>query len=329
MATTYTGLTSTDGASLGTSLVQTAYDRLVEFKLRSIPQFRMIADKRPVQPTAPGSSVVFQLYNDLTPTTTALTESDDPDPQTIGSTSSVPVTLYEYGASTVTTRRLQLFALSEVDPAVADILAYHMADSLDVIVQTKLRSGTNLIAENSGSLVTNLTGGSPATGSVAATDVIKSRDIRMGVAKLRGQKVIPSRGEDYLLYLHPDVSHDLRTESGSSTAWRDAHIYAAPDMIWAGEVGRYENTYVIESPRCYAAKDGVGTAPNKAWVYRSYLLGKQALAEAVAEEPHTVISPQVDRLRRFSGIGWLGTLGWAIYRQEALIRIETSSSIAG
>jgi hypothetical protein len=29
MPTTYTGLTSTDAATLGTSLVQTAYDRLV------------------------------------------------------------------------------------------------------------------------------------------------------------------------------------------------------------------------------------------------------------------------------------------------------------
>ncbi len=31
------------------NLVQTAYDRLVEFGLRSEPMFRAIADKRPAQ----------------------------------------------------------------------------------------------------------------------------------------------------------------------------------------------------------------------------------------------------------------------------------------
>lgn len=35
--------------SVMSNLVQTAYDRLVEFALRSEPLFRSIADKRPAQ----------------------------------------------------------------------------------------------------------------------------------------------------------------------------------------------------------------------------------------------------------------------------------------
>ena len=51
--------TDTSGSSLGTSLVQAAYDRYVEFALRAVPLIRDVADKRPVQQAMPGSSVVF------------------------------------------------------------------------------------------------------------------------------------------------------------------------------------------------------------------------------------------------------------------------------
>jgi hypothetical protein len=52
------------------------------------------------------------------------------------------------------------------------------------------------------------------------------------------------------------------------------------------------------------------------------------IAEAVAEEPHIVIGNVTDKLMRFRPMGWYGVLGFARYREEALYRIETGSSIA-
>jgi hypothetical protein len=63
-------------------------------------------------------------------------------------------------------------------------------------------------------------------------------------------------------------------------------------------------------------------------VFSTILAGKQALAEAVSQEPNVVIGPVTDKLLRFRPIGWYGVLGWSIYRNEALYRIETGSSIA-
>jgi hypothetical protein len=80
----------------------------------------------------------------------------------------------------------------------------------------------------------------------------------------------------------------------------------------------------VENPRCYFASDGAGGTVK---VYRSYVLAQQALAEAVAEEPHVVIGPVTDKLMRFRPIGWYGLLGWGLYRQAALTRIETAVSI--
>ena len=62
-------------------------------------------------------------------------------------------------------------------------------------------------------------------------------------------------------------------------------------------------------------------------VFNTYFAGQQALAEAVAEEPHVVIGPVVDKLMRHRPLGWYSVMGWAIYRDEALYRVETSSSI--
>jgi N4-gp56 family major capsid protein len=324
VTTTYTGLTSTDAATLGTSLVQTAYDRLVEKALRAYPMFRAVSDKRPAQQSMPGSSIVFQIYGDMTAATTALTETDDPDAVALPSTSNVVVTLAEYGNVTLTTRKLELFSLSDVDPAVADQVAYNMADSLDVIVQTVLRGGTNVIRENGGNIKSNLlTTGAGTTGAVASTDVIKSRDIRTAVAKLRAGKVVPRKGDYYWCALHPEVSLDLRAETGAG-GWRTPHEYSANDAIWNGEIGLYEGAFFIESPRCYNTTDGSSSAR----VYRSYVAGRQALAEAVAQEFSTVIGNVTDKLLRFRPLGWYGVAGWALYRQAALIRLETSSSIA-
>ena len=321
MANAYT---DTSGGSLGTSLVQTAYDRLVEFKLRSLPIFRQMADKKVGEQAMPGSSVVFQLYNDLGVATSALTETVDPDAVAVPNTSTVSVTLNEYGNAVLVTRKLQLVSLSNVDEGIADIVAFNLRDSIDGIVAPVLTGGTNVVRLNSAVLKSNLlTGGAGATNLVTTTDIFSSKVSRFAVAKLRGQKVVPRAGELYGAWVHPDVSHDLRAETGAA-AWRDPHNYSGADSVWTGNIGVYEGAFYIESPRLPTATDGASSAK----VYRSIFLGAQALAEAVAEEPHIVIGNVTDKLMRHRPVGWYGMLGWARYREEALMRAETSSSIA-
>jgi N4-gp56 family major capsid protein len=311
--------TDTGTGSLGTNLVQAAYDRYVEFALRAIPLIRDVADKRPAQQAMPGSSVVFQLYTDLTNATTPLTETTDPDAVALGNTTSVSVTLNEYGNAALATRKLELFSLSDVDPAIANIIAFNMADSLDELALTELRGGSNVIysANSTGTVPTGTSG-------IGTTNTIKSADIRKAVAKLRAGKAVPRVGELYWVGIHPEVSHDLRAETGAG-GWREAHVYndSGAGNLWPGSIGTYEGAMFVESPRLYNATDGAGSVR----VFRTILAGQQALAEAVAEEPHVIIGPVVDKLMRFRPIGWYGVLGWKRYREAALYRIESTSSI--
>lgn len=316
MANAYTDILS--GTSLGTNLVKTAYDRLVEFALRPLPWYRLVADKRPVNQTQPGTTVGFNLYADLATATSALAETTDPDAVAIPATTTVNVTLAEYGNAALVTRKLRMFALSDVDPGIADIIAYNMVDSIDAIVRDVLRVGTNVVREIAGALTIN--GGSTVT--VTATDTLKSRDIRAVVAKMRGASVVPREGASFVGYMHPDTAYDLRSET-SGADWRSPHVYSGVENIWGGTVGEYEGVLWIETPRAYNATDGASSAK----VQRTLICGKQALAEAVGQEFGVVIGPVVDKLMRFRPIGWYGVAGWAIYRQAAVWRIETSSTL--
>ena len=395
-AYTDTGASSLGGSVGGAGLVQKAYDRLLEFALRSEPLIRSVADKRPARQAFPGSTVVLQKYVDLAQATTPLTETVDPDAVSLTTPTSVTITLQEYGNPVLVTRALELFSLADVDPAIANIIAFNLADSVDALAMATLRTGTNNI----------YAGNATAVANVDAADTIDSADIRRAVAKLRGNKAKARRGSYYWTGIHPDVSHDLRAESGN-LGWNFVHAQTAPaaDKIWAGEIGDYEGSFFVESPRLYSAKTGAdqtplattavtvagtsagftfgvasssvigtraevgdkiagtgiasgakitnlttsgntvtitvdlaNTAPVTATttvtvtpvtrVFDTIMCGQQALAEAVAEEPHIVIGNVTDKLMRFRPMGWYGVLGFAVYRDEALYRITSGSSIA-
>ena len=293
----------------------------------------------------PGSSVVFQIYTDLSQKTSPLSEDVDPDAVALGNTTPITVTLNEYGNASLATRKLELFSLSDVDPAIADIIAFNMADSLDTVALNTLVGGPNAIAEVNGSLVSTYAGtytNGTTQASILGTDVIKSRDIRTAVAKLRANKAVPRQGEYYWCGIHPEVSFDLRAETGAG-GWRDDHKYSETGAaeFWPGTIGTYEGAMFVESPRLFNAADGTGATGNTGTfggsaytygtggvrVFRTLVAGKQALAEAVAEEPHVIFGPVVDKLMRFRPIGWYGVLGWARYRDASLVRIESTSSI--
>jgi len=321
MANAYTDTSAMSNA------VQTAYDKTFRFALRDQPLFRAIADVRPANLTGPGGSIVLERYQDMSAATTPLTETTDPDSVALGNPTTTTLTLNEYGNVILRTRKLYLYALSDVDPAIANIIAYNAADSVDRVVQTELRSGTNVIQRKAGtvSYVTNGTVSTPVATTMAATDSITSAMARMAPVKLRANKAVPMRGSLYWAAIHPEVSYDLRSESGAAN-WRDPHNYSAAGNIWAGEIGTYEGAFYVESPRCYNAVDA-GTGDNTVRRFRTYYAGREALAEAVAEEFHIVAGPIVDKLGRFRPLGWYGVAGWKLFRQEALIRAETTSTI--
>ena len=320
-----TPATSTTTSTMS-NLVQTAYDKYIEFNLRSEPMFRKFADKRPVDVTNPGNTVVFQVYTDLSRATSALTQTEDPDAVQLSNTNRVNVTINEYGNAVITTEKLALESLSAIDPAVADMLSFNMRDSLDAIVWNKLTTLATGRYTGASSADESTLNGEDVSASTTAANITAAL-ARKGVARLRGANVSPRDGGFYTAFIHPDVSYDLRSEaqSSGSAVWQLPHTYteAGVGNLWTGEIGIFDQIRYIETPRAESIS-GSGTSK----VYATVLLGKQALIEAVTYEPKTVIGPVTDKLMRFRPAGWKGLLGWNIFRKEARYVIKTKSSIA-
>lgn len=316
----FTSIKTTPGWS--DTAVQAAYSTLFDWELRHGRKWYDLVDFTPKQVPHRGDSITVQLNNyysnaDVIAAATPLDEETDVTPTALPATSSVTFTPNEYGFANQRTIKLANRGLTPVDPVIAQDIATHCRETIDYLVQTEARTGSQVIRS----------GGRATTGAVTGTDTYKATMVRQAVTKLRTNAAAPRDANGLFLgVLHPSAIHDLREESGSGS-WRVPNEYGTNQMkIWNGEFGEFEGVRWISDATLYRAGDNDGTTATK--VLRGFVLGQKALGKAVVVEPHTVMSPVVDRLQRFRGIGWYGDLDFQVYRDKALVRLEGATSLA-
>lgn len=309
----------TDGTALA-NLLSTGYDRVLEYQLRSRIIWRQFVGKHPVDLTNIGPSVTLSLFQEFAAlATTPLTDDVDVAAVAPPAPVRVTVTLNEYGNAEITTLRVKELAFTQVDPAVANVLGKNQIDSIDKLVQNTFDGATNILGVNATVVKSNNTGFAEA--SVAAGDNYNSAVARDAVALLRRRN---SPGIDnldqYVALIHPDVAADVMADAG----WLAPHNYVDPQNIYNAEIGSYLGARYVMTPRATVVADGAASAK----VYRTTFIGGQAVVEAMKIEPHVVIGPQTDRLRRFFPMGWYALGGWAIFRQESIQQVRTSATIS-
>ena len=308
------------------SVDQSAYDRLAYFALRSEMLFDQAADVQATNQAMPGAAVIFTIFSELAAATSTLSETADLTPATMAD-SQVTVTLAEYGNTVATTAKLRGLAFLDVDAAAANLIGYNAGDSMDQVVREVLAGGTNVAYGGGGS-------SDPSSRvTVAAEDIIEANDIRKQTAALRAANVATFNGY-YMGYIHPDVSYDLRRETGNAS-WNAPHVNVDTANIYNGEIGTFESVRFIETPRAKVftdASNGTSTT-GSIDVYCTHIMGRQALAKAYSQidgngvVPKVVRGPVVDSLMRFNPIGWYWLGGYGRFREASLRRVESSSSI--
>ena len=302
------------GTSAISNLVQTAYDQYVRMALRSIPVMRALADVKPVQQAMPGSSVVFSIYSDLAQATSTLTETSDVSSIALGNPNQITVTLNEYGSAVTTTKKLNLTSFNDVDTALADIIAYNAADSIDAVVASVLTGAGSTNIVYGGSATT--------TNTITSSDTMTVAAIRKAVTELRTNKALPRIGELYAAYLHPRQTADLRAETGTG-GFQQLTQYVDRTPFVAGAVGVLEGAFIVETPRVPYAANTNSPAVN---VYKGVIAGREALAEAQGQDISTVVGPQIDALRRYHTIGWYYFGGFNILRTAALYQLQSAAT---
>tara|TARA_R110001606_G_scaffold281774_2_gene430410 strand:+ start:118 stop:1077 length:960 start_codon:yes stop_codon:yes gene_type:complete len=315
MAYTGTGDVSSDTA---------AFQQLAYFAFRSQPMYDMIADVRSTAQTHNGASVQFNIYDNMAQATSALTETSDVTAVALGD-STVVVTLAEYGNAVITTAKLRGTSFLNVDADAANIIGYNMVDSIDKLVSNVANAGTNVIYAQ-GSM------GSRPTSRVGIADAATfgAQEGRQAVAELRTASAPGFENGNYIGLVHPDVSYDLR-EQTAVTDVIQYQIRQEGAAVRNGSIGVFGGIEWIENPRAPILDDAGATSTTN--VYQTLVAGRQALAKAFSrapgfgEDPSVVFGPVTDTLRRFHPVGWYHLVGHAIFRQAALQRIESSSSI--
>ena len=296
----------------------TAFEQLAYFALRSQPMFEMVCDVKSTNQSHPGAAVQFNIYNDLSQATSALTETSDVTAVALGD-STVSVTLAEYGNAVTTTAKLRGTSFLNVDADAANIIGYNMANSLDNIVHGILVAGSNVLYG----------GDATATGELAAADIITSNLLRQAVANLRSDSAPAFDGNVYVGFIHPDVSYDLRKGTDVTDVIQH-QIRQDAGAVRNGSSGTFGGVDFIETPRLDI---GTNAGASNVDEYETIICGKQAMAKAVSraagfgEDPSVVFGPVTDSLRRFQTVGWYHLVGYGRFREASIRRIESSSSI--
>jgi len=295
----------------------TAFDKRMYFALRPQLHHDQVATVRPVA-THQGGSVQFTLRSDLAAATSELTETSDVTAVAM-SDSTVTVTLREYGNTINTTAKARGTDYTAVDADAANLIGFNAGISLDTLARDVLVGGTNVKFE-----------GQATQGAITASDTYSAASIREVVAGLRGDNVMPFIGTSYIGMIHPDQSVDLRAETGAA-GWAEPVNNTGGEAYrrWQGIVGTFEGVSWIETPRVNLVADGGASNVD---VYQSLILGQECLAKAFSSSESAAVpqvrrGPVTDSLMRFHPVGWYWLGGYARFREAAIRRYETASSI--
>ena len=287
---------------------QVAFEQLAYFALRANTLHEDYATVKATRQTHRGSGVTFTIYADLSQATSALTETSD-------------VTAVALSDSTVT-----------VFPAEAPHnVMYHAADPRDfltVLADSMCTLGNVQVVADllyAGSNVTYV--GQSTRGALLTSNNFTSSAVREEVAALRTAAVPTFNDGYYVGFCHPDVAYDFIGQTGVADL-RSFQIRQEADKVRKGVIGTFDGVTMIETPRALLVADG-GSTTNDA--YGSVIIGQQAMAKAYSTmygaDPSVVFGPVTDSLRRFQPVGWYAMCGYGRFREAAIRRIETTSTI--
>lgn len=323
MANEYTSIATTPG--LATELVQPTYDLAVKEARKALPTIRQFVDVRPEQPAMRGSSVTmerFEWFSEavVTAAKTPLTEEADVDSTKMPKPTPVTITPNEYGFAVTSTRKLSNRVFAPFDGFKARAIALHLTRVIDELLQD------TLVAEVTGANV--LYGGdATSNATIDINDKVTASLVRKVVSEFRANNVETWDGQFYGAVVHPYIVHDLREETGSGS-WRVPNEYGTnQSKIWAGEFGEFEGVRFVQNNLVRITQDGSGTGADQIHPIQSYFFGRRGLAEHVVEEPHVVVGPVTDKLKRFATLGWYGDFGFKVYDAGCIRRVVAATSL--
>jgi len=198
-----------------------------------------------------------------------------------------------------------------------------LAEKVDAVIQDSIDGLTTLNTD------VIYGGAQVARNALTAGDVLTGLKLAEAFARLKGRSA-PMIGNHYVAIVHPFVAHDLRTQSATGAfSFLSINQYTSREGLFNGEIGMISGVRIVESPNVQIYADaGAGATVD---VYPTYVMGEKAYGLVKTDGMQSyVVAPSAsdsDPLAQRGHVSCKIRFGAAILKPEALLRIETASSL--
>jgi len=296
------------------------------FQAQPILRFASVGKIKTELGGKPGKKLSFLKYAALSGSS-ALTEGVAMTKKALG-TSSVFIEVSEHGYAVAVSEFLLKTTFLNIMNDTALLLGRHYATEYDSMCRDALMTCTNSVFSQKGGAAgtrADLTAGS-------TFDVNAVRDVQELLATL---KVPKFGGDAYIGFITPHQARNLREDS----AWVNANLYASPENILRGEVGRIENVRFVETTQCQVIDagtndifaDSVDTGNNVAGaaapagvdVHRAVVVGDYCLG--IGETlPVELRDDGVTDFGREHSLAYYGIFGAGLIESSHAVIVETA-----
>lgn len=315
---TQTTLLNTPGNDLSPELKVYYADRLIDHA-EPLLVHDQFGDKYPIPPHG-GKTIEFRKYSPLDKAMTALTEGVTPVGNKLDVTT-VEATVDQYGDYIEISDVLELTAIDRNIEQATKLLGAQAGRTLDTVTREVITAGTNVMYAPKADGTEILT-----RATVAADCLLTVETIFRAVAKLKEMNAVPY-DDSYVAIIHTNASTDLML----SDSWIEAHKYANPENIYAGEIGRIGNVRFVESNE---AKIFGGAGADGVSVYCTMIIGANAygVTEVRGGGLQHIIKQlgsggSTDPLNQRATTGWKALKTAERLVEEYMVRVEHASRI--
>ncbi len=232
-----TDTTATTGNDLSAEM-KTFYDMTLIDEAQANLVHDQFGQKKPI-PKNGGKTIEFRKFAPLAKALTPLTEGVTPDGSVLN-VSAITATVSQYGDYITQSDVLELTALDNTILEATKLLGRQAGMTLDTVTRNVLQASANVSYASKWSGTTEVA--VDEREDLDDTAVLKVDTVNQVVAKLKSINA-PTINGDYVSIIHPLNAYELKRDPD----WIAAHVYANPDNIYTGEIGKIGGVRFVES----------------------------------------------------------------------------------
>lgn len=253
-----------------------------------------------------GQLFTWNVYNDVATQGTTLTETSTL-PQTNFTIAQGTGTVTELGNAVPYTGMLDNMSKHPVQEIINKVLKNDAKKALDTQAYTQFNTTLLRVVPTGGTSTTAVTLTTNGTATITNSVAMTNSHIKLIVDTMKERNIPPYMGDEYFGISWPSTWRPVKNSLEGIYQYRDEGF----QMIYNGEIGKYEGTRFIEQTNI--AKTGFSAGFSN-W---AFFFGEDTVAEAIVV-PEEIRGAIPSDYGRSKGIAWYYLGGFALTQTQAL-----------